>query len=130
MQKRNKELAHRWFEGAYNEGRVELADRTFASIFRLNGQVVGPDGPRRNVLGHRTAFPDVRAVVEGQVAEHDMVVTRWTATGTHLGRFLGLKPTGRTARVPTAVIWRIEDGWVVEDWTYFDRLAILDQLRG
>jgi predicted ester cyclase len=76
MTKINKALAQDWLNEAYNNGRPEIADRLFAPDFRWNGQTVGPAGPMQNVHVYRAAFPDIRAVIEDQVAEGAKAVTR------------------------------------------------------
>lgn len=128
----SKALVARWFHRAYNEGDPDVADEVFAEDFTLHGvpdgRRIGPDGPRRNVGAFRAAFPDIRATIDDQVAEGELVVTRWTATGTHLGPFLGVAPTGRRVTVPVIVVWRVLDGRAVEDWTRWDRLDLLHQL--
>jgi predicted ester cyclase len=129
MTESNKSLAQDWLNEAYNNGRPEIAQTMFAADFRWNGQVVGPAGPMQNVRLYRAAFPDIRAVIDDQVAEGDKVVTRWSATGTHKGEFLGMAPTGRVATVSVMMIWRVAEGQVAEDWTIFDRLAVVEQLR-
>jgi predicted ester cyclase len=52
------------------------------------------------------AFPDARVTVEDQIAEGEMVVTRWTATGTHTGELLGIPPTGRRIEISGMTINR------------------------
>jgi predicted ester cyclase len=46
----------------------------------------------------RTAFPDLRFTIEEVVAEGDTVAARVTLSGTHLGPFLSMAPTGRSDR--------------------------------
>jgi predicted ester cyclase len=36
----------------------------------------------------------VLITIEGQLAEEDMVATRWTGRGTHQGELLGVPPIG------------------------------------
>ncbi len=57
-----------------------------------------------------------------------MVVTRWTASGTHAGAFQGIAPTGRKVRVAGTDIDRILDGRTVECWAHFDQLGLMQQL--
>jgi predicted ester cyclase len=59
---------------------------------------------------YRNAFPDVQMSVEDQVAEGDMVVTRWIASGTHQGEIMGIAPTGNRVAVAGTSIERVVEG--------------------
>ena len=59
-----------------------------------------------------------------------MVVTRWTARGTHAGEFQGIPATGREVRVAGTDIDRIVDGKTVECWAHVDELGLMQQLGG
>ena len=52
----------------------------------------------------------------------------WTCTGTHRGEFQGILPTGKRIEITGLALARIENGKVVEERVYFDRLAMLEQL--
>jgi ketosteroid isomerase-like protein len=55
----------------------------------------GPEDIKEVVRAYHSAFPDLTYTVEKQVAEGDMVVTRWTVRGTHQGELMGVPPSGR-----------------------------------
>ncbi|MGX2993267.1 ester cyclase [Streptomyces sp. JNUCC 64] len=95
----------------------------------------GRDGrpmPADEVLAEMTrltrAFPDLRLTVHSLVAEGDLVSSRITVEGTHLGEYLGLPPTGRTVRCALLGQLRIVSGAVVEHWGVADGLHLLEQL--
>jgi predicted ester cyclase len=52
--------------------------------------------------------------VEQQIAEGEWVVSRITARGTHLGTWLGMKPTGEWVEITGVNIDRVVDGRIVE----------------
>ena len=79
---------------------------------------------------YRTAFPDMRLTVEQQIAEGDLVVTRWTARGTHRGELFGAAPTNKQVTVQGITISRISSGKVVEDVASYDALGMLRQIGG
>jgi predicted ester cyclase len=56
----------------------------------------GGEDIKRIVRTYRSAFPDPVYTVEKRVTEGDMVVTRWTARGTHQGEFMGIPPSGNS----------------------------------
>ena len=63
-----------------------------------------------------------------EVFADDYVVGRWTATGTHLGQWGGLAPTGRTATFSAANIFRFDNGKVVEIWNHRDDFGLFEQI--
>ena len=76
-----------------------------------------------------TAFPDWRTTVDEAIVEGNQIAMRWTISGTHLGPFMGLPPTGRSYTVHEAVFGRMgPDGLVEEFWFYVDELGIARQL--
>lgn len=74
------------------------------------------------------AYPDLHIEVEDLIADGDRVVSRNTVTGTHLGEYLGLAPTGRRVAYDEVVIMRFADGQMAESWAVVDMLAQLRQL--
>ncbi len=77
---------------------------------------------------YRSAFPDLQATVEDQVAEGDKVASRFTFRGTHRGELAGIPPTGNQVEVTGIVISRIEGGKGAEDWSNYDALGMMQQL--
>jgi predicted ester cyclase len=57
-----------------------------------------------------------------------MVVTRWTARGTHQGDLLGITATGKQATVTGITIDRFAEGRVIESRTNWNTLGLLQQL--
>jgi steroid delta-isomerase-like uncharacterized protein len=80
------------------------------------------------ILRTRTAFPDLHATIEDQIAEGDKVITRWSVQGTHQGVFRGHSPTGKQMRVTGIVVDRIVDGKAVERWMEMDTYDQMQQL--
>jgi predicted ester cyclase len=76
----------------------------------------------------RTAFPDGRWAIAEMVAEHQLVVTRATFSGTHRGAFMGLPPTGRRVQFESMYICRLDNDTIVERWVSSDQLGLLRQL--
>jgi predicted ester cyclase len=60
--------------------------------------------------------------------EEDKVVTRWTATGTRQGEFMGMPPTGKPVRFSGIYIYRIAGGRIAEIWVSLDALGLMQQL--
>lgn len=73
----------------------------------------------------RKAFSGFRMNVEAIAAEGDMVVVRLTMTGTHVGEFMGVPPSGKEVRVPMCDWTRIRNGKAVEHWGVSDPGALM-----
>lgn len=133
MSAANKALARRIVEEAFTAGRLEVVDELVARDYvghdpSLPEDARGPEGVKELIAGYRAAFPDIRVTVEDQIAEGDMVVTRWAATGTHQGELMGMPPTGKQGTVTGMTIDRIADGKIVESWDNWDTLGLMQQL--
>jgi predicted ester cyclase len=75
-----------------------------------------------------TAFPNIRTTTEDQVAEGEMVVTCWTARGTTTGNVFGMPATNKSATLTGITIAHIAADKIVEQWTNFDDLGLVQQL--
>lgn len=128
----NKALIVRLWEKLYGTGDVSIVDEIVADDYLnhnlLPGEGPGADGVKHFVLSLRSAFPDLHFTVERMVATDDMVVTRWLATGTHQGDFLGAPATGRRMSTSGMTMHRIENGIIVEGWNNWDSLNLLSQI--
>jgi steroid delta-isomerase-like uncharacterized protein len=128
-----KALVRRFYEEVWDRGNTEFASEVFADEyvrhdFRATHPVPGPAGQKQIADDFRAAFPDLRVTVDVIVGEDDFVVGRWTATGTHLGSWGSLDPTGREITFSAANIFRFENGKVVEIWNHRDDLGLQEQL--
>lgn len=131
----NRLIGRRVLLELWGAGKLEVADALYAPDYvdhvgrgPETSRVVGPQGIKQAVRLFRTAFPDLHYVVEEEMAEHDLVWTRFSATGTHLGPFLGAAPTGKTITYTGMDLNRIADGGIVESWVNYDALALLQQV--
>jgi steroid delta-isomerase-like uncharacterized protein len=129
----NKLISRRLVEEAFNAGRYHVIDELIAPKFvnhdpSVTEDMVGPEGSRQVIDMYRTAFPDLKVTIEEQIAERDLVATRWTARGTHRGVLLGIEPTGKQSTVTGLTIDRIENGKIAESWNNWDTFGLLQQL--
>ena len=129
----NKAMDRRVYEEVWNGGNLAVVDELVAANYvdhdqDPNGTLEGVEGPKQSVTMYRTAFLDVHFTIEDQIAEGDLLVTRWTARGTHQGAFRGIPATGKQAVVTGISISRVADGKFIEGWTNFDALGLLQQL--
>ena len=127
----NKALVRRYYEevltGRDRRLLEQLLDPAFVSHVS-GGPDVGIDEYAAAVDLTHAAFADLEITVEDQVAEQDRVATRWTASGTHTGRFAGVTATGRPVTVTGIHIHRVVAGRLVEHWEELNQLGMLRQL--
>jgi steroid delta-isomerase-like uncharacterized protein len=76
----------------------------------------------------REAFPDFHDTIDIQLAEDELVATRVTSRGTHKGTFLGAEPTNKELSWTGITIDRISEGKIVESWTNWDMMGMMQQL--
>jgi steroid delta-isomerase-like uncharacterized protein len=129
MSEANKAVSRRVFE-IFNSGDVDVFEEILAPGFVNHDPSAPPglEGVKQQVLLYRGAFPDLEVRVEDQIAEGDRVVSRWSARGTHRGDLLGIAPTGKQGTATGITIDRLEGGKIVESWTNWDTLGLLQQL--
>jgi steroid delta-isomerase-like uncharacterized protein len=129
-----KAMDRRFYEEVWSGGNLDVLDELMAANFDDHDEpnpaetLEGLEHAKHTITMYRSAFPDVHFTVEDQIAEGDMVVTRWTARGTHTGAFMGIPPTGKQAAVTGMSMTRVASGKFVEGWTIFDELGLLQQL--
>jgi predicted ester cyclase len=131
----NRAIGRRVLLELWGQGKLELADQLYAPDYVDHvgkgpepSRVSGPDGIKQAVITFRTAFPDLTYTVEDEMAERDLVLTRFAARGTNTGPFLGHPPTGRVVSYTGFDMNRIVGGKIVESWVSYDALGLLQQL--
>ena len=117
---KNKDLMRRIYEEMWNGAKPSLAAELFDK----------PDGVERFVNQFLLSFPGLQHTVEGMIAEGDQVAVRFSARGTHSGPWLEFAPTGRPIQYTGVTLARIEGDKIVEHNTWWDKAALLEQLKG
>jgi steroid delta-isomerase-like uncharacterized protein len=133
MSEQNKATARRFYE-AWTSGDLDAFDEIMAPNYQdhdtqnPNAGTPGPAGAKRTAGMYREAFSDSNFDIELQVAEGDYVTTVWTATGTQDGELMGMPPSGKHVEISGITIDRFENGMIVEGWTNWDTLGMMQQL--
>jgi steroid delta-isomerase-like uncharacterized protein len=126
-----KELSRRIFEEVWNKQNLSAADEIIAYNFvdhDPQSSVQGIEGYKQFVRYYLTAFPDSHFTVEDEISEGQMVMTRWTVSGMHTGNLGAIPATGRRISVTGISCGRVENGKIVESWTNWDTLGLMQQL--
>lgn len=128
MSEDNREVVRRFYEDFTNAHRLELAEELLAEDVTIRTSTGARLQGRDQVLEFlgrlHESFPDFRHAIDELVAVGDRVFSRVTNTGTHLGAFRGVEPTGARVEYPAAGWFRVRDGRIVDGWTVADTAEI------
>lgn len=125
-----KAVVRRYYEEVLNQHNLAVIGELFAPNFKSytrNGAVDLQQYVEAVERSHQ-AFPDLRVTIEAQIAEGDLVATRWSAKGTHQGVFAGVQPTGKEITLTAMHFHRLADGKITEHWEQFDFAGVVQQL--
>ncbi len=130
--KRNREIIHRFYEAVNSKHRevfYELVHPDFVNHGGAAGDLVGPQALIDSLNPFYEAMPDWHVSEDYVVAQGDRVASRGTITGTHLGNFMGVPPTGKKVSWTGIIIYRLDDdGKIIERWQDFDAVSMLQQM--
>lgn len=136
----NKERARQYLEAIENhsDGHIRNLEEFVADDVVNHAPLSGTDltlqetrgieAFRRHAESVPRAFPDVRFDIQDVIAEDDRVMVRLVLSGTHEGPFLGIEPTGKEIAMSGMVVYRFEDGKIVERWSEGNTVGLLQQL--
>jgi predicted ester cyclase len=124
------------FQGAMNTCDAEFIAKTIDELVEpdatirtpLPGDATGAQALKQVWAVLLRAYPDLHLTVEDLIGEGDKVVARIVCTGTHLGEYMGLEPTGKSIAYDEIFIFRFANGRVVETWGVVDVLSQMKQL--
>lgn len=133
QRERNKKLVDDYIQALFTKGDLGAVDRYLHADYldhdqSFPGAPQGAEGIRRAAAMIRTACPDWHSAVHQLIAEDDLVVERFTASGTHRGELFGVPGTGRTLVLHGIQIFRVDGERIVERWAQLDWLGVLRQL--
>jgi predicted ester cyclase len=128
----NVATARRWTEDVYNGKDLAVLDEIVDPSAVHHGaafpDVAGVEAIKEALAGTFASFPDITLTVDDTFADGDLVVVRWSGTGTNDGPWLGMEPTGKTAHFTGINIYRFACGKIVESWSEMDALNVLNEL--
>jgi predicted ester cyclase len=128
------EIFRNWFAEIWNDKRSDLMAKYITDDAKLHSvsldaqPVHGPVGFQPLFDTLVAAFPDIKFTVLNVIESGDYAAGHWTATMTHSGEGMGVKPTGQKVEVAGMAILRCADGKAVEVWDQWDRLGLLTKI--
>jgi predicted ester cyclase len=131
----NVAIARKWHEEVINRRNPTVLDDILGTT--VVHHTAGGYPAEMNAAGVKAmmgdflaAFPDLTYSFDFFVTENDLVVQRYTATGTQSGPLGSLAPTGRQATWTGVNIFRIACGKIAEVWSEVDAISRNRQLTG
>jgi steroid delta-isomerase-like uncharacterized protein len=128
----NQTISARYYDEILTRRRLEV----FEEIFSPDFLCYSTDGTTTNLGQYKaavnmshSAFADLHVTIQDQIAAADKVVTRWTATGTHTGNFLGIPPTGKPLTISAIHIHQFKDHRITGLWEAINLHLVLFQLE-
>ncbi len=111
----NKAVVRKFIDALFTDGDLGATDEYLASDFVNHDPPIGvspaAEGMRSAGAMFRRASPTGIASCT-LVVEDDIVVERFTASGTHRGEIMGVAPTGKVVVLKGINIFRLRDGQI------------------
>lgn len=114
----NKLLIKLFYEDIISNNRIEEIEKYVSPNCSVrigeNSIVVGMEGMKQHVIDVRKTYPDLTIRVIRQYTDKEYVISEIITEGTHLGEWLGIKPSGKKLVITGVNIDRLENGKIVE----------------
>jgi steroid delta-isomerase-like uncharacterized protein len=126
----NKAVASRVILEKMGQGRFDIQPEIYGPGFVAHGFgrdfTLAEDEASGKQL--RAAFPDLQLKLDRIIAEGDLVSLHWSATGTNPVTAAPFPGTGKKVAIDGMSFFRFADGKIVEEWSTYDNLTIMQQL--
>lgn len=129
----NKAIVRRLYDEAWNKRKFEVLSQIISPSHALqaptlSGSSIGPEAYKGQIAWFLAGFPDLHFAVEETVVEKEKVVARWTLSGTHKGKFMGVQATNKKVSVDGITIHYFAGGKIIDSFTNWDALGMMRQL--
>lgn len=117
-----------YLNGDHDLDAVELITDD-AAIHAPDGNFEGPIGAGKFVAEFRAVFPTASFTIRRLEVASNTVTVRWSMTGIHYREYQGLSPMCAGVALDGVTVMRFEDQLIDEQWTHYDRLALIRQIE-
>jgi len=124
-EKANEELALRYQNDIFQEGKLEVADEVLSLDFVIHNPDLpeelakGAEGVKKYASALIAAVSDRNLMKDDVFAKGDKVLIRWSNSGTSIGTLLNYKPTGKRHFATGFDLFRISNGKIAELWQQY-----------
>ncbi len=91
------------------------------------GQLQGREAAAQIIQGYIDAFSP-KVEIQQEIASGDTVVNVFSYSGTHVGEFAGVAPTGNAVSGTVVTVSELSDGQIQRQLTAFDNATLLSQV--
>ena len=129
-QETNKAVARKFFEQVLDQGHLEKYAESHAPHFVAHGRTedASLEEDMAAAREERKAAPDLHFKINETIAERDLVLVYWTASGTNTHEGMGFPATGKSFTEPGMTLFRFKAGKMIEEWNVLDMGSIMQQL--
>jgi predicted ester cyclase len=92
------------------------------------GTLIGRVANEQMLRSLFAAFPDVKQHTEELLIDGNQVAQLVSSTGTDIGGFMDLEPTGKAFRVPCVFLYTLKDRQIVRERRIYDFTGLLVQV--
>lgn len=130
----NRRTALRFLNGTHsrNIDDVSVIDETVGATIACHGfpgfTITDHESYKNFFRIFRQSFSDMDWTVHALVADENYVAARWEIQATHGGDFAGVSADGRRITFDGMVLYRMEDGLIVETWLHINEMMLLSQI--
>jgi len=120
-------------EVMYNDANTETANEILDSSYVLYSPIF-PMGLRGievlmyNIESNARSFPDFALTIDSFFVKDDIIYSFWTQKGTNTGPLGRMPTTGNSIDISGFAMYRVRDGKICEEHTFWNRLAFYRQL--
>ena len=93
------------------------------------GKYVVDNALAKHIADSEAAFPKYELLPEEIIGEGDLVVVRAEFRGVHRGPFAGIEPTGKSVSAGLIIIYKVQNGKIVNHWMQVDTFSTLQQIQ-
>lgn len=116
----------------WNAGDQSIADELYLPGYIRHhptpSDAASLDDLKETVIANRTLFPDYRLAIDDMVIEGDRLIVFAAVTGTNTAPLGEQAATGKKIEMFGIYVFRIAEGKIAEEWTYFNLLSYYQQL--
>jgi predicted ester cyclase len=136
LEVRNTAVVQKYLNGL-NKKDTTIYDSLYSEVYSPNCKYYAPSGNPKfltydeSIKSQKETFrasPDAQWHIEEMFADSNEVIVRLWTVATNTGILNGMPPTGKKAEFSNIVLFKLENGKIIEQREEYDQLGILTQI--